>query len=114
MYIQDVGAGDFSDDKGRNEKILKLMEDESNRRVYLTSRFSLCNEDGELFKTVVKNPFYLAHEIHGEHGFGYDPILIPDPRNLIENIRGKTTKISEERLAEIIFAGSIGRSQLQI
>lgn len=101
--------GDSEDDQGRNEKILKIMENESNRNVYLISRFSLCNTDEELFKTFVKNTFHLSKEIRGNNGFGYDSILIPDPTYLITSIKGKTDKISDTRI-EDIFLKSFDRN----
>lgn len=71
-------AGTKEDDKLRNEKIIKYLKDENDRSAYLISRFSLVNPDGEeVFKTVVKNKFIVADEIDGNHGFGYDPILLP-------------------------------------
>ena len=75
-------ASEF-DDTERNRQIIELMKNEEDRSAYLTSRFSLVDPDGnELFKTVVKNKFYIAENIYGDSGFGYDPILIPDNDSL--------------------------------
>lgn len=70
-------SGKPEDDRGRNEKILKFMEGEVSRTVHLTSRFSLVDHNGEIFKTSVTNYFDLATEIHDSYGFGYDGLLIP-------------------------------------
>jgi XTP/dITP diphosphohydrolase len=69
--------GEENDDHGRNQKILDLMKNETNRTAYLISRFALVNADGVLIKTSVKNHFLIAYSERGKKGFGYDNILIP-------------------------------------
>lgn len=69
---------DEVDDSSRNKAILEMMKDEEDRSVYLISRFSLVDEDGnEIYKTCVKNEFNVTYEIIGNNGFGYDAILSP-------------------------------------
>lgn len=69
-------SGSEDDDFGRNERILKMLENEENRKAYLISRFSLVNPAGkELWKGVIKNDFVIAKKQRGEYGFGYDRIL---------------------------------------
>lgn len=70
--------GSETDDESRNEKILELMKNEDNRTAYLISRFSLVNPEGdEIYRCVVKNEYSISDVPAGEHGFGYDRILIP-------------------------------------
>lgn len=101
-------AFDETDDKSRNKMLLKLMENEYDRRVYLISRFSLVDSSGnEIFKTVVKNKFNLAYDIWGDDGFGYDPVLIPDVELMDENCK-KRLCLTEREFDEIIIGFQIG------
>lgn len=94
-------TGSESDDRIRNMKIIGYMKDEENREAFLISRFSLVSPDGEeLFKTVVKNKFYIADRLIGDKGFGYDSILIPNPDYVVSAYNHK--KITWERATEII------------
>ena len=77
-------SGKPEDDRGRNEKILKLMKNEANRSVELTSRFSLVDGTGEVYKIGVTNYFDLAEEINDANGFGYDGLLIPRENAVIK------------------------------
>lgn len=84
------------------------MKDEWDRRVYLISRFSLVDADGnEVYKTVVKNKFNLAYDIFGEEGFGYDPVLIPDVE-LISNACKKRLNLSEREFDNLISGFQLG------
>ena len=94
-------SGAPEDDKSRNEKILELMEDEANRNVYLISRFSLVGEDGEIFKTSVKNIFELAYKIQGENGFGYDAILRPSIASILNAYEnGRISKYQRDMIID--------------
>lgn len=67
--------GAAEDDNSRNEKILKLMKDKTNRDVDLRTIFTLVTENGVVFQEDITNKFYIADNIRGTQGFGYDPIL---------------------------------------
>ena len=58
--------------------ILKLMEGVENRTAYFISILGVLCPDGQirLFKGIVKG--VISSEIKGIHGFGYDPIFIPE------------------------------------
>jgi len=61
VFILVVGGGNEKDDIGRNEKLLELMQNEKNRKVFLISRFSLVDKAGTVIgEDVVKNEFFLA------------------------------------------------------
>ena len=96
--------GNPADDKGRNRKLLELMEEykgDDEREAFLISHFTLVDKDGrKLFTTFVKNRFIIADEIHDDHGFGYDAILIPD-KNLVA-VAVAENRIKPERAVEII------------
>lgn len=78
-------AGDEKDDILRNEKILEMMEDESDRDAYLISRFTLVNPDQEVLGSyVVKNKFVVSMKESGDYGFGYDRILQPS-KEMVDN-----------------------------
>lgn len=74
------------DDDSRNEKLLELMENETDRTTYLISQFVLVNYDGDIVDCeTVSNEFSLAYEINGNKGFGYDKVLIPS-ENMLKNL----------------------------
>lgn len=103
-------AFEESDDASRNRKLIELMENEhKDRRVYLISRFSLVDPRGkEIYSTVVKNKFLLAYDIFGENGFGYDPILIPDPELAAEAIRSSRWELDEFCTDQLIMGFQLG------
>lgn len=99
---------DEKDDNSRNKMLLELMDGETDRRVYLISRFSLVDCDGnEIFKTCVKNKFNLAYDIFGEKGFGYDPVLIPDAELIDDNCKMRLG-LDERGLDELIMGFQLG------
>lgn len=59
------------------EGILRLMEDEEDRSAHFESCIAYGEEGSQpmIFKGKVDGE--IAHEIKGEHGFGYDPIFVP-------------------------------------
>lgn len=71
-------GGDGYDDEGRMMLLLKNMEGEDNRAAHFTSAICCVYDEN----TVIEAEGYiygqLTHEPRGEHGFGYDPIFLPD------------------------------------
>lgn len=65
-------------DKIGNEGILKLMQGAANREAVFKSVVGYCKpgDDPISFTGTVKGE--LIREVRGEHGFGYDPIFVPD------------------------------------
>ena len=79
-------AGEPQDDKFRNDAILDRMQNEKERTAYLISRFTLMDTDFSILGTyAVKNKFTVSYEEKGEHGFGYDKILLNFFINFIKN-----------------------------
>lgn len=99
-------SGIDSDDHGRNQRILELMKNEKkNRAAFLISRFSLCDSNGnEIFRTAVKNTFFIAYTERGEHGFGYDNILIPSSDKVQDAVdEGRLELKDEERRLDMVL-----------
>jgi XTP/dITP diphosphohydrolase len=59
------------------EGILRLMEDEEDRSAHFESCIAYREEGSEPMIFNGKVDGVIAHEIKGEHGFGYDPIFFP-------------------------------------
>jgi XTP/dITP diphosphohydrolase len=59
------------------KRILKLMENESNRKAYFKSSVAYCdrNKNVRCFTGIVEGR--IAYNIRGNFGFGFDPIFIP-------------------------------------
>ena len=60
------------------EGILKLMEGVDNRAAYFLAYGMLYLGDGIFKMFKVKVDGHISREIRGSHGFGFDPIFIPD------------------------------------
>ncbi|MCI4626148.1 MAG: RdgB/HAM1 family non-canonical purine NTP pyrophosphatase [Candidatus Magnetoovum sp. WYHC-5] len=66
-------------DKENNNRLLELLslETSNNRNAKFVSIFCLISKDGEFyFEGEVKGQIALS--LKGEHGFGYDPLFIPE------------------------------------
>lgn len=75
-------GGDGYDDEGRLFLLLKNMEEQENRAAHFTSAICCILND----ETVLEAEGYifgqLTREPRGTHGFGYDPIFLPDGYSL--------------------------------
>lgn len=71
-------GGEGYDDEGRMFLLLKNMEGKENRAAHFTSAICCVYDD----QTIIEAEGYifgqLTHEPRGAHGFGYDPIFLPD------------------------------------
>lgn len=102
-------AGEPQDDKFRNEAILDRMQNEKERTAYLISRFTLMDTDFSILGTyAVKNKFTVSYEEKGEHGFGYDKILIPSD-DMINNYMGLCPAYSREDYQYAIWGNLANR-----
>jgi non-canonical purine NTP pyrophosphatase (RdgB/HAM1 family) len=95
----------------KRKKILKMMEDKTDRRAYLLSKFALSDPSGTIIAQYeVKNWYEIGYEDHidPDHPtFGYNPMLIiqgyyvgeltSEQRNLIKN-RGRFAKDLKKEL----------------
>ncbi len=68
-------------DRHNRHKLLKLLENTTNRDARFRSVIAFYNgKDMQFFEGVCNGK--IAYEEHGEHGFGYDSIFIPDGYNV--------------------------------
>lgn len=70
-------AGEEADAQNNVRKLLQEMDGRVNRRAQFRTVISLMLNAAEYrFEGVIKGS--IAHEPKGNHGFGYDPVFIPD------------------------------------
>lgn len=71
-------AGEHADDKANNEKLLKLLSKEQNRRAKFVCVITMVYPDGR--KLVARGECHgkIISEPRGKSGFGYDPLFVPD------------------------------------
>lgn len=76
-------AGEPCDDDKNNDKLLKLMEGVpmEKRTARFVSVITLIYPDGRELQTRGECPGRVLTERHGNGGFGYDPIFLPDGLN---------------------------------
>ncbi len=91
-------------DKLRNERILKLMEDESNRSASFRCVIGYCRpgEKALIFSGEVKGE--IARESRGNAGFGYDPIFEVGGATFGEMNENEKNRISHRYIALAKFA----------
>lgn len=69
--------GEDTDYQIKNNEVLRLLKDKENRNAYFHSSISLYGPGvDEIFEGDVHG--VIADAIHGEGGFGYDPIFVPN------------------------------------
>lgn len=71
-------GGEGYDDEGRMFLLLKNMEQEENRAAHFTSAICCVYSDEITIEAEGYIFGRLTHAPRGEHGFGYDPIFLPD------------------------------------
>ncbi len=71
-------AGENATDHERMTKLLAEMKDKENRRAAFTSAVVMILADGREFSAEGKVFGKICTEMHGENGFGYDPIFFAD------------------------------------
>ena len=71
-------AGEPTDDRKNNEKLLQRLKRESNRKARFHASVALALPDGREFFTEGALEGRIATEPKGTSGFGYDPIFIPN------------------------------------
>src|SRR5699024_1287232 len=73
-------AGEEGNDKKNNEKLLQRMKDIplEDRRAKFITVISLVTEEKEVITVSGECKGYIIYETKGNHGFGYDPLFIPD------------------------------------
>lgn len=87
-----------------NEGILGLMFNKADRKAYFKSAVGYCEpgKDSIAFAGIANGK--IAHEIRGEHGFGYDPIFLYGDKTFGELSIEKKNKVSHRYKALKKFA----------
>ena len=72
-------AGEPTDDKANTARLLRNLEGVSDRRARFVCVLALAAPGGRLLGTAAGEiPGTIIHEPRGAHGFGYDPVFVPD------------------------------------
>ena len=89
----------FVEENLGNQKVLKLMEDETNRKAVFKSVIGYCEPDSEavVFTGTVEGQ--IAYEERGTGGFGYDPIFEYEGETFGEMGTEEKNKLSHRRRA---------------
>lgn len=87
-----------------NERILKLMEGETNRSAVFRCVIGYCRPDEEALVFSGEVEGVIAKEIRGSAGFGYDPIFEVDRMTFGEMKEEKKNRLSHRYRALIKFA----------
>jgi XTP/dITP diphosphohydrolase len=104
-------GGEGLDDPGRMFLLLKNMEGKQDRAAHFTSAICCVLGDGQVIEAEGYIYGQLTEHPRGEHGFGYDPIFLPDgyeqttaemegdAKNAISH-RGNALRIFAQKLKE--------------
>ncbi len=110
LFVEDSGLfiktlngfpGPFSSfvfEKLGNRKIMDLMNKETNRKAFFKSVIAYTNgKEIKLFEGKVRGS--ISEKIRGKHGFGFDPVFIPEEKSKTfgEMIREEKNKYSHRR-----------------
>lgn len=73
-------AGEDGNDEANNDKLLKLLAGvpEEKRTAKFVSVITMVYPDGETLTARGECPGHILFERHGNNGFGYDPLFVPD------------------------------------
>lgn len=108
-------AGENASDKDRNDKLLKLMEGVpfEKRTARFVCAVAVVLPDGTYFTVRGTCEGYIAFEVKGDNGFGYDPLFyMPEyektvaqmPKEVKNSVshRGKALKLMVEELGKYV------------
>ncbi len=91
-----------------NKRILKLMEDETNRSATFKCVIGYCRPGGEAFIFSGEVAGEIAIDIRGDAGFGYDPIFEVNGATFGEMREDEKNKLSHRYRAMVKFAQWLG------
>ncbi|GEP65607.1 non-canonical purine NTP pyrophosphatase [Clostridium beijerinckii] len=74
-------AGEHGNDSKNNEKLLNKLKGvlKSNRGAKFICQLAMFTDKGEYFKVTGEVEGYIIEELHGDGGFGYDPLFFYEP-----------------------------------
>ena len=93
-------AGESKDSSANIAKVLKMLEGIENRKARFRTVIALIFENKEyLFEGIISGT--IIDEKRGDEGFGYDPVFIPDGKNLTfaQMTLAEKNKISHRAIA---------------
>lgn len=76
-------SGEHGNDEKNNEKLLSKLKgvDKKERGAKFICQLAMFTDQGEYFKVTGEVKGYIIEELHGEGGFGYDPLFLYEPLN---------------------------------
>ncbi|MCE5222021.1 MAG: XTP/dITP diphosphatase [Clostridium sp.] len=76
-------SGEHGNDTKNNEKLLKNLRNvhKENRGAKFICQLAMFTDQGEYFEVTGDVKGYIIEELHGEGGFGYDPLFFYEPLN---------------------------------
>lgn len=76
-------AGEHGNDAKNNEKLLEKLKgiEKEKRTAKFICQLAMFTHKGEYFKVTGEVKGYIIEELHGEGGFGYDPLFFYEPLN---------------------------------
>ncbi len=119
LYIEALGGfpGPYSEYVYRTiglRGVLKLLEDVDNRRAVFKSALGVYTPSGKIEVVCGEVSGYIARELRGSGGFGYDPIFVPDGYDLTfaemsleEKCRVSHRARAFRELGKLILSGSL-------
>lgn len=96
-------AGEHGNDAKNNEKLLKKLNGVSKekRGAKFICQLAMFTDQGEYYKVTGEATGYIIEELHGEGGFGYDPLFFYEPLNktFAQLTAGEKNEISHRGIA---------------
>lgn len=76
-------SGEHGNDDANNEKLLRNLKGvhKKDRGAKFICQLAMFTDEGEYFKVTGEAKGYIIEELHGEGGFGYDPLFLYEPLN---------------------------------
>ena len=74
-------AGTHGDDENNNRHLLKLLEDKPDKSAHYTCAVALAYPDGSFVTAEGYMYGSITTQRRGDHGFGYDPLFVPEGRS---------------------------------
>lgn len=104
-------AGEKATDREKSDKLLREMEDKTNRRARFECVLSLATPGGPALTWEAGCEGEITTERRGESGFGYDPVFYYPPlgKTFAEATMEEKNRVSHRGIALAEFAGEIDK-----
>ncbi len=91
-------AGEHGNSKKNNEKLLKLMKEENNRRAKFICAMVLVISDDTIIKVQGQVQGIIGYDNKGTNGFGYDPLFyVPELKKTFGEVNSKEKNLISHR-----------------